>query len=306
LQKEAGFFACAGNRQNREIFSVQREAAAVSKQKVSIPQLKEWKEQGRKIRMVTAYDYPTALLVEQSEIEVILVGDSLGMVVLGYDGTVPVTMDEMVHHIKPVVRAARNTVVVGDMPFMSYNVSLEKAMENAGRLMKEGGADCVKLEGGLAMVPVVKALVDGGIPVMAHIGLTPQTASQLGGFKVQGKDEAAAQRMLTEALKLEEAGAFAIVLEAIPAPLAKLITQKVSIPTIGIGAGVDCDGQVLVLHDMIGLFDRFVPKFVKKYANVSEDILSALNTYAQDVASGSFPAVEHSFTMKDEVLKKLY
>ena len=278
----------------------------MTKQKVSIPQLKEWKEQGRKIRMVTAYDYPTALLVDKSEIEVILVGDSLGMVVLGYDGTVPVTMDEMVHHIKPVVRGARNTQIVGDMPFMSYNVSLEKAIENAGRLMKEGGADCVKLEGGLAMVPVVKALVDGGIPVMAHIGLTPQTASQLGGFKVQGKDEAAAQRMLTEAMKLEEAGAFSIVLEAIPAPLAKLITEKVGIPTIGIGAGVDCDGQVLVLHDMIGLFDRFVPKFVKKYANVSEDILSALNAYAEEVASGSFPAAEHSFTMKDEVLKKLY
>ncbi len=278
----------------------------MAKQKVSRPQLKEGKEQGRKIRMVTAYDYPTALLVDKSEIEVILVGDSLGMVVLGYDGTVPVTMDEMVHHIKPVVRGARNTLSVGDMTFMSYNVSLEKAMENAGRLMKEGGADCVKLEGGLAMVPVVKALVDGGIPVMAHIGLTPQTASQLGGFKVQGKDEAAAQRMLTEAMKLEEAGAFSIVLEAIPAPLAKLITQKVGIPTIGIGAGVDCDGQVLVLHDMIGLFDRFVPKFVKKYANVSEDILSALNSYADEVASGSFPAAEHSFTMKDEVLKRLY
>ena len=278
----------------------------MTKHKVSIPQLKEWKEQGRKIRLVTAYDYPTALLVDKSEIEVILVGDSLGMVVLGYDGTVPVTMDEMVHHIKPVVRGARKTLIVGDMPFMSYNVSLEKAIENAGRLMKEGGADCVKLEGGLAMVPVVKALVDGGIPVMAHIGLTPQTASQLGGFKVQGKDEAAAQRMLTEAMKLEEAGAFSIVLEAIPAPLAKLITEKVGIPTIGIGAGVDCDGQVLVLHDMIGLFDRFVPKFVKKYANVSEDILSALNAYAEEVASGSFPAAEHSFTMKDEVLKKLY
>ncbi len=278
----------------------------MNKQKVSIPQLKEWKEQGRKIRMVTAYDYPSALLVDRSAIEVILVGDSLGMVVLGYEGTVSVTMDEMVHHIKPVVRGARNTLIVGDMPFMSYNVSLEKAMENAGRLMKEGGADCVKLEGGLVMVPVVKALVDGGIPVMAHIGLTPQTASQLGGFKVQGKDEAAAQRMLTEALKLEEAGAFAIVLEAIPAPLAKLITQKVKIPTIGIGAGADCDGQVLVLHDMIGLFDRFVPKFVKKYANVSEDILVALDAYAEEVATGSFPAAEHSFTMKDEVLKKLY
>jgi 3-methyl-2-oxobutanoate hydroxymethyltransferase len=278
----------------------------MNKQKVSIPQLKEWKEQGRKIRMVTAYDYPTALLVDRSAIEVILVGDSLGMVVLGYEGTVPVTMDEMVHHIKPVVRAARNTLVVGDMPFMSYNVSVEKAIENAGRLMKEGGADCVKLEGGLAMAPVVKAMVDGGIPVMAHIGLTPQTASQLGGFKVQGKDETAARRMLAEALTLEEAGAFAIVLEAIPAPLAKLITEKVGIPTIGIGAGADCDGQVLVLHDMIGLFERFVPKFVKQYANVSGDILTALNTYAEEVASGSFPAAEHSFTMKDEVLKRLY
>ena len=278
----------------------------MAKQKVTLPELKEWKEQGRKIRMVTAYDYPTALLVDKSEIEMILVGDSLGMVVLGYDGTVPVTMDEMVHHIKPVVRAARNTLVVGDMPFMSYNVSVEKAMENAGRLMKEGGADCVKLEGGLAMVPVVKAMVDGGIPVMAHIGLTPQTASQLGGFKVQGKDETAARRMLAEALTLEEAGAFAIVLEAIPAPLAKLITEKVGIPTIGIGAGADCDGQVLVLHDMIGLYERFVPKFVKQYANVSGDILAALNTYAGEVASGSFPAAEHSFTMKDEVLKRLY
>lgn len=278
----------------------------MAKQKVTIPQLKEWKEHRRKIRVVTAYDYPTALLVDRSEIEIILVGDSLGMVVLGYDGTVPVTMDEMVHHIKPVVRGAKHTLIVGDMPFMSYNVSIEKALENAGRLMKEAGADCVKLEGGIPMVPVVRAMVDAGIPVMAHIGLTPQTASQLGGFKVQGKDEAAAQRMLTEAQKLEEAGAFAIVLEAIPAPLAKLITQKVTIPTIGIGAGVDCDGQVLVIHDMIGLFDRFVPKFVKKYANVSEDILSALNTYAEEVESGVFPGPEHSFTMKEEVLKRLY
>ena len=278
----------------------------MAKQKVTIPQLKEWKESGRKIRMVTAYDYPTALLVDRSEVELILVGDSLGMVVLGYDGTVPVTMDEMVHHIKPVVRGARSTLIVGDMPFMSYNVSIEKAIENAGRLMKEGGADCVKLEGGLPVVPVVRALVDAGIPVMAHIGLTPQTASQLGGFKVQGKDEAAAQRMLVEAQKMEEAGAFSIVLEAIPAPLAKLITAKIGIPTIGIGAGPDCDGQVLVIHDMIGLFDRFVPKFVKKYANVSEDIVSALNTYAKDVETGAFPGPEHCFTMKEEVLKRLY
>ena len=278
----------------------------MAKQKVTIPQLKERTESGRKIRMVTAYDYPTALLVDRSEVELILVGDSLGMVVLGYDGTVPVTMDEMVHHIKPVVRGARNTLIVGDMPFMSYNVSIEKAIENAGRLMKEGGADCVKLEGGLPVVPVVRALVDAGIPVMGHIGLTPQTASQLGGFKVQGKDEAAAQRMLVEAQKMEEAGAFSIVLEAIPAPLAKLITAKIGIPTIGIGAGPDCDGQVLVIHDMIGLFDRFVPKFVKKYANVSEDIVSALNTYAKDVETGAFPGPEHCFTMKEEVLKRLY
>ena len=277
----------------------------MAKQKITIPQLKEWKEQGKKIRMVTAYDYPTALLVDRSEIEMILVGDSLGMVVLGYDGTVPVSMDEMVHHIKPVVRGAKNTLIVGDMPFMSYNVSLEKAIENAGRLMKEGGADCVKLEGGLVMAPVVKAIVEAGIPVMAHIGLTPQTASQLGGFKVQGKDESAARRMLEEAQAMEMAGAFSIVLEAIPAPLAKLITAKINIPTIGIGAGVDCDGQVLVLHDMIGLFDRFVPKFVKKYTNVSEDILAALNTYAKEVETGEFPGPENSFTMKEDVLERL-
>ena len=277
----------------------------MAKQKVTIPQLKEWKEQGKKIRMITAYDYPTALLVDRSEIEMILVGDSLGMVVLGYDGTVPVSMDEMVHHIKPVVRGAKNTQIVGDMPFMSNNVSLEKAIENAGRLMKEGGADCVKLEGGLVMAPVVKAIVEAGIPVMAHIGLTPQTASQLGGFKVQGKDESAARRMLEEAQAMEMAGAFSIVLEAIPAPLAKLITAKINIPTIGIGAGVDCDGQVLVLHDMIGLFDRFVPKFVKKYTNVSEDILAALNTYAKEVETGEFPGPENSFTMKEDVLERL-
>ena len=277
----------------------------MAKQKITIPQLKEWKTQGKKIRMITAYDYPTALLVDRSEIELILVGDSLGMVVLGYEGTVPVTLDEMVHHIKPVVRGARNTLIVGDMPFMSYNVSIEKAIENAGRLMKEAGADCVKLEGGMVMAPVVKALVDAGIPVMAHIGLTPQTASQLGGFKVQGKDEAAARRTLEEAQAMELAGAFSIVLEAIPAPLAKLITERIHIPTIGIGAGVHCDGQVLVLHDLIGLFDRFVPKFVKKYANVSDDILTALNTYAKEVETGEFPGPEHSFAMSDDVLKHL-
>jgi 3-methyl-2-oxobutanoate hydroxymethyltransferase len=278
----------------------------MAKQKVAIPALKEMKEQGKKIRMVTAYDYPTGILVDKTDIELILVGDSLGMVVLGYDGTVPVTMEEMIHHCKATVRGARNTLIVGDMPFGSYNTSLSDAVYNATRLMKEGGADCVKLEGGLAVVDTVRAIVNGGIPVMAHIGLTPQTASALGGFKVQGKDAAAAERMINEAVKLEEAGAFAIVLEAIPAQLAEIITKKLTIPTIGIGAGVHCDGQVLVTHDMIGLFDRFVPKFVKKYANVSEDIVAAFNAYAEEVAAGKFPGPEHSFTMKDEVLKRLY
>jgi len=267
----------------------------MAKQKVTIPQLKEWKESGRKIRMVTAYDYPTALLVDRSEVELILVGDSLGMVVLGYDGTVPVTMDEMVHHIKPVVRGARNTLIVGDMPFMSYNVSMEKAIENAGRLMKEGGADCVKLEGGLPVVPVVRALVDAGIPVMAHIGLTPQTASQLGGFKVQGKDEAAAQRMLVEAQKLEEAGAFSIVLEAIPAPLAKLITAKIGIPTIGIGAGPACDGQILVLNDILGLSPGRAARFVKVYADLGKGMREAVSQYAAEVRTGRYPDAGHSY-----------
>lgn len=278
----------------------------MAKQKVTIPALKEMKEQGKKIRMVTAYDYPTGILVDKTDIELILVGDSLGMVVLGYDGTVPVTMDEMLHHCKATVRGAKNTLIVGDLPFGSYNTSISDAVYNATRMMKEGGADCVKLEGGLAVVETVRAIVNGGVPVMAHIGLTPQTASALGGFKVQGKDAAAAERMINEALKLEEAGAFAIVLEAIPAPLAEIITKKLTIPTIGIGAGVHCDGQVLVTHDLIGLFDRFVPKFVKQYANISQDIVAAFNAYAEEVAAGKFPGPEHSFTMKDEVLKRLY
>jgi 3-methyl-2-oxobutanoate hydroxymethyltransferase len=278
----------------------------MTKLKTTVPDVREMKAQGKRIRVVTAYDYPTAVLVDKSDIEVILVGDSLGMVVLGYDGTVPVTMDEMLHHTKAVVRGAKNTLIVSDMPFMSYNISIEEAIRNAGRFMKEGGADCVKLEGGSGMADTVRAIVRAGIPVMAHIGLTPQTASQLGGFKVQGKDAAAAEQLIADALALEEAGAFSIVLEAIPAPLAEIITQKLSIPTIGIGAGAQCDGQVLVFHDMVGLFDRFVPKFVKQYANISPTIVAALNAYATEVADGSFPGPEHSFTMKEEVLKRLY
>ncbi len=278
----------------------------MTKQKVLIPALRDMKTEGRKIRMVTAYDYPTGLLVDQTDIEMILVGDSLGMVVLGYDGTVPVTMEEMLHHLKAVARGAKHTLIVGDLPFMSYNISIEEAIRNAGRLMKEGGADCVKLEGGFAVAETIRAIVRAGIPVMAHIGLTPQTASQLGGFKVQGKDETAAERLVAEAAALQEAGAFALVLEAIPAPLAELITRKLAIPTIGIGAGVHCDGQVLVFHDMMGLFDRFVPKFVKRFANTGEIIREALNTYAAEVSSGAFPGPEHSFAMKDSaVLKKL-
>ena len=278
----------------------------MSKQKISVPALQQMKEQGRKIRVMTAYDYPTGILVDKSDIEVILVGDSLGMVVLGYDSTVPVTMEDMLHHTKAVARGAKNTLIFTDMPFMSYNISIEEAIRNAGRIMKETGADGVKLEGGSTVAETVRAIVRAGIPVMGHIGLTPQTAAQLGGYKVQGKDAAAAEGLIVDARQLEEAGACSIVLEAIPAALAAMITEKLSIPTIGIGAGADCDGQVLVIHDLIGLFDRFVPKFVKQYANTGELILTALSGYAADVAAGSFPGPEHSFTMKDEVLKQLY
>lgn len=277
----------------------------MGKRKVAIPQLKDMKQAGKKIKMVTAYDYPTGVLVDKTEIELILVGDSLGMVVLGYDGTVPVTMDDMIHHIRPVVKGAPNTFIVGDMPFMSYNISKEDAIYNAGRIMKEGGADCVKLEGGTVMAPTVKAIVEAGIPIMAHIGLTPQTASALGGFKVQGKDASMAKDIIEDAMALEEAGAFSIVLECIPAPVAKVITEKLSIPTIGIGAGPWCDGQVLVTHDMVGLFDRFVPKFVKQYAKVGDVIVDAFKRYAEEVNTGSFPDMDHSFTMKEEEIKKL-
>jgi len=277
----------------------------VDKKKIPIPEFKELKKQGKKIRMVTAYDYPTAVIIEKTDIEMILVGDSLGMVVLGYDGTVPVTVEDIIHHAKPVVKGAPNTHIVADMPFMSYQVSIEDAIRNAGRLIKESGADSVKLEGGLDYAPTVKAIVKAGIPVMGHIGLTPQTAGSLGGFKVQGKDAKAAQNLIDSAIALEDAGAFAIVLECIPAPLAKIISQKLIIPTIGIGAGVHCDGQVLVTQDMLGLFDRFVPKFVKQYAQIGQLELEAFNKYAEEVALGVFPDDAHSFTMKEEVIKQL-
>lgn len=277
----------------------------MGKQKITIQGLQEMKNLGKKFSMVTAYDYPTAVLVDRSSIELILVGDSLGMTVLGYEGTVPVTMEEMIHHVKPVVRGARNTFIVGDLPFGSYNESIFQAVHNANRIMKEGGADAVKLEGGLSVVPAVRALVDGGIPVMGHIGLTPQTASMLGGFKVQGKDSASAERLLAEARALEEAGAFSIVMECVPTPLARLISEKIRIPTIGIGAGKYCDGQVLVFHDLVGLYNRFLPRFVKQYVNLGAEIGRALDQFGREVSEGTFPGQDHSFSMNGEMLEKL-
>lgn len=278
----------------------------MGKTKLTIPQFRQLKEQGKKFRMVTAYDYAFASLVDKTPIEMILVGDSLGMVVLGYDSTVPVTMEDMLHHIKPVVRGAKNTFIVGDLPFGSYNTSIPDAIRNANRIMQEGGADAVKLEGGSTVVNTVREMVNGGIPVMGHIGLTPQTATQLGGFKVQGKDAEAARKLVEDAQRLEEAGAFALVLECLPSPVAKMVSEKISIPTIGIGAGPHCDAQVLVIHDLLGLFDRFTPKFVKKYAEINKSVVNALNQYAEEVDTQAFPGPEHSFGMKEEELKRLY
>jgi 3-methyl-2-oxobutanoate hydroxymethyltransferase len=277
----------------------------MERKKVTFQDLKAWKQTGRKITMLTAYDYPMATFIDRSGIDLVLVGDSLGMVVLGYESTVPVTMEEMLHHCRAVRRGLRYALLVGDMPFMSYQVGLEEAIRNAGRFIKEAGCDAVKLEGGLEMADTVQAIVRAGIPVMAHIGLTPQTAGQLGGFKVQGKDLESAQRLLDSALALESAGAFAVVLECIPDLLAALITRKVGIPTIGIGAGPDCDGQVLVTNDLLGLFDRFTPKFVKQYNTLFPLILESLTRYKEEVLSGAFPGPEHTFKMDDSVLKRL-
>ncbi len=277
----------------------------MSRKKVTILDLKNKKEKGEPITMLTAYDYPTGLLVDQAGIDIILVGDSLAMVVLGHENTVAVTMDEMLHHCKAVARGAKNPLLVGDMPFMSYQVDVKEAVRNAGRFLKEGGMDVIKLEGGRDMAPTVQAIVDAGIPVMGHIGLTPQTISKLGGYRVQGKDVATARALIDDAVALEEAGAFSLILEAIPGPVARLITQRVSIPTIGIGAGPDCDGQVLVIHDLIGLFDKFVPKFVKQYANVFPTITGALEAYRDEVIGGAFPGPEHGYDMSEEALQAL-
>ncbi len=273
--------------------------------RLTVLDIKARKKIGPKISMLTAYDYPLALLVDRAGVDIVLVGDSLGMVVLGYKDTISVTMDEMIHHIKAVTRVVKRSLVVGDMPFGSYNVSVEKAIENANRMMKEGKADCIKLEGGRSMAHVVEAIVKAGTPVQGHIGLTPQTASALGGFKVQGKSAEAARALIDDAKALEDAGCFSLVLEAIPAAIAKMVTEAVSIPTIGIGAGGGCDGQVLVTHDMIGLFDRFTPKFVKQYAKVSDTISSAMAEFKTEVESGAFPEEKHGFAIKNDELEKL-
>ena len=262
---------------------------------INFQQLAEMKKNGEKISVLTAYDYSSALLADREGIDIILVGDSLGMVVLGYEATVPVTMEEMLHHTKAVTRGAQNAMIVVDMPFMSYHVSTEQAITNAGKFIKEAGAQAVKLEGGGIMVERVRAIVAAGIPVMAHLGLTPQTAAQLGGFKVQGREEKKARQILQDALELQEAGAFSLVLECVPQSLAARVTRELSIPTIGIGAGADCDGQVLVYHDLLGLFDRFTPKFVKRYANLGDEAAKAIRNYKEDVKTGKFPAEEHCF-----------
>lgn len=277
----------------------------MERKKITITDLRNKKRDSKKITMLTAYDYPIAKLVDEAGIDCILVGDSLGMVVLGYESTVPVTMEEMIHHCKAVRRGTKYAFLVGDMPFMSYQISKEEAIRNAGRFMKEALCDAVKLEGGYEVVEVTEAIVDAGVPVLGHLGLTPQTISKLGGYRIQGKDAAAAKKMVDEALMLEKAGCFAIVLECVPDMVAKFVTEKLTIPTIGIGAGHYCDGQVLVTNDMLGLFDRFVPKFVKQYVKLSTSISDGVKKYKDEVEKGIFPDEEHSFTIKEEELKKI-
>ena len=266
----------------------------------------ESKTNEEKITVLTAYDYQMAKLLDQAGTDCILVGDSLGMVVLGYENTLEVTMEDMIHHTRAVARATKRAFVVADMPFMSYQVSLEEAIRNAGRLVKEGKATGVKLEGGSEIIEKIKAITDAKIPVMGHIGLTPQSVNLFGGFKVQGKSEEKAKEIISDALLLEKAGVFAIVLEGIPEKLAKIITDKLKVPTIGIGAGNDCDGQVLVVNDMLGLNDGFVPKFVKEYKCLHKDISSGVSDYIKEVKSGEFPREEHTFSIDEEVIKKLY
>ena len=274
--------------------------------KNTVQTFKEAKSNHTKLAMLTAYDYSTAKLQDEAGIHGILVGDSLGNVILGYEDTISVTMEDMIHHGAAVARGAKNALVVVDMPFMSYQTSVYDAVVNAGRLMKEGRANAVKLEGGVSVCPQIKAITDAGIPVMAHLGLTPQSINAFGGFKVQGKNEAAARKLIDDAKAVEEAGAFALVLECVPAKLAKIISEPLTIPTIGIGAGAGCDGQILVYQDMLGMFSDYTPKFVKRFAEVGSVMKEAFANYIKEVQAETYPAEEHTFKIDDEVLEKLY
>ena len=273
--------------------------------RVTINQVKEMKQKGEKIAMLTAYDYTTAKIIDEAGIPLILVGDSLGMVVLGYESTIPVTMEEMLHHTKAVVRGTKQAMVIADMPFMTYQISLAEALKNATRFIQEGGAQAVKLEGGVTVAEKVKGIVECGIPVMGHIGLTPQSVHQFGGFRVQGRTLEAAKRLLEDAKALEKAGAFSVVMETVPAPLATLITQKITIPTIGIGAGIGCDGQVQVINDILGSFTDFVPKHAKQYAKLTDIMSTAITEYLSEVKSGKFPTKQQSFFMDESLLAEL-
>ncbi len=270
------------------------------RKKVTKNTILEMKRKGKKIVALTSYDYLSTKIIDGGGIDLILVGDSLGMVVLGYDNTLPVTVEEVIHHLKAVTRAKPKAMVAGDLPFMSYQASVEDAVRNAGRLVKEGGAESVKLEGGERYVPVIEAILHASIPVVGHLGLTPQSLYQFGGYKVQGKDRESAERLFRDALSLERAGCFAVVLEGIPWQLAKRITEAVSIPTIGIGAGPHCDGQVLVINDMLGIYEHPLPKFVKKYGELGEEMKQAISEYARDVREGRFPGFEHSYSSENE------
>jgi len=273
--------------------------------RVNVGTIREMKRKGEPITMLTAYDYTTARLVDAAGVPLILVGDSLGMVVLGYESTIPVTLEVMLHHTKAVVRGAKNALVVGDMPFMTYHTSTEDALRNAGRFIQEAGCQAVKLEGGVNVAEKVRRIVDCGIPVMGHIGLTPQSINALGGYKIQGKTPEAAKKLLDDAIALDEAGAFAVVMETVPAPLAALITRRIGAPTIGIGAGAGCSGQVQVINDILGSYTDFIPKHAKQYARVAEVMSAAISQYHEEVKSGQFPTEAQSFPMDEAVLKGL-
>ena len=273
--------------------------------RVTINDIRKMKTEGQKISMVTAYDYTSAKILDKAGVPIILVGDTLGQVVLGYDSTIPVTMEDMIHHTKAVRNGSEAALIVGDMPFMSYQASIKDAMYNAGRFLKEGGAQSVKLEGGMKLSNTVRQLVDAGIPVMGHIGLTPQSVNQLGGYKVQGKSLKEAIKLLEDARSLEESGAFCLVLECVPTLVARLITERLSIPTIGIGAGIECDGQVQVFHDMLGLFTDFTPKHAKRYLDLDYSITTAVTQYMKEVRDGDFPGEDNSYHISDKILREL-